>query len=287
MGSHVTLTAHIAGISGFAGWGGDCSEAGQTTSWPVTMANPKNVTATFVAHSLTATDQIGTPNPTTSGGAVSLSVSAIDSLDHSLSYTWSALCPTALGSHGTFNNPGNRTPIWTAPTNTTGVEQTCMIAVTVSDGNGLSQERSYAQRVSPATPPPPPSQPTVDLMLNRSIFHTGQTVNYQASIVQGSQPSSDRVDIYLGVLLPDGVTFASFVYTPSGFIAVSFGPSPIPFRIDVAVTASDIIPFSYIFSGSEPVGTYLTYAGLVRAGTDPLQQSNRLALALKPFDFTP
>lgn len=95
------------------------------------------------------------------------------------------------------------------------------------------------------------------------------------------------MDIYLGVSLPDGVTFASFVQTPSGFITVSFGSSPIPFRTDVVLTASDIIPFSYIFSGSEPVGTYFTYASLVRAGTDPLQLSNRLALPVKAFDFTP
>jgi hypothetical protein len=95
------------------------------------------------------------------------------------------------------------------------------------------------------------------------------------------------VDVYLGVLLPDGVTFASFVHTPSGFVAISFGSSPIPFRTDVVLTASDIVPFSYTFSGSEPIGTYFTYAGLVRTGTDLLQASNRLALAVKGFDFIP
>jgi hypothetical protein len=67
---------------------------------------------------------------------------------HSLSYTWTASCPT-LGSNGSFNNPALQTPTWTAPVNATGSQHNCTIAVTVSDGQGLSQSPSYSQGVSP------------------------------------------------------------------------------------------------------------------------------------------
>lgn len=283
----VTLTERTMGTSYFTGWGGDCIGAGQSTSCHIIMTAQKNISAAFATHSLTVTDPTGTPNPTVSQGSVSLSVSASDSVNHALGYSWSAICPPALGSNGNFDNPNTQTPIWTAPTNTTGSEQICTIEVTVSDGHGLSQVRSYAQRVSPGTPPPPPSQSTVDLIFNGSLFHAGQTVTYQALIAPGFPPSPDRVDIYLGVLLPDGVTFASFVPTPSGLLTITFGPLPVPFQSNVVLTAAATVPFSYTFAGSEPIGTYFGYGGLVRAGTDPLQPSNRLSLTVETFGFAP
>ncbi len=74
---------------------------------------------------------------------------------------------------------------------------------------------------------------------------------------------------------------------PSGFVAITFGSSPVPFQVNVTLTVADTVPFSYTFSGSEPVGTYVAYAGLVRAGTDPIQPSNRLALTVNTFSFSP
>lgn len=109
---------------------------------------------------------------------------------------------------------------------------------------------------TPGIPPPPPSQSTVDFIFNGSLFHAGQTVTYQALIAPGSPPSPDRVDIYLGVLLPDGVTFASFVPTPSGLLTITFGPLPVPFQSNVVLTAAATVPFSYTFAGSEPIAVH-------------------------------
>lgn len=150
--SHVTLMA--AGRSYFSGWGGDCAGAGIGTTCVVTMGAEKRVTASFVVHSLTVAKPIGTPDLTTSGGTVRLAVETSDSLHHPLTYSWSTLCSTALGSNGRFDSPNNHTPIWTAPTNTTGKEQSCTITVKVSDGYNLSNTQSYAQRIKALGTPP-------------------------------------------------------------------------------------------------------------------------------------
>lgn len=94
------------------------------------------------------------------------------------------------------------------------------------------------------------------------------------------------VDIYFGVLLPDGVTFLSFVPGPGGTIAFAFGPVPVPFSANVTF-ARTVIPFSYTFTGTEPVGTYFTYAGLAVAGSDPSQAANQLSVGVQAFRFAP
>jgi hypothetical protein len=231
-------------------------------------------------HTLTITSgPSGTPNPVASGGTASLSVSAVDSLGHGLSYAWTASCPT-LGSSGSFTNPNLQAPTWTASPNTTGSQQTCTIQVTVSDSQGLSQVGSYAQGVATMS-----TSPTAAVALNGSGFHTGQTITYQATLIPGSAPT--QVDIYLGCLLPDGVTFLSLVLQPQAGIATTAGPSPIPFMAGVTLTEALMVPFSYMFKGTEPVGKYVTYAGLAVAGSDPFQPANQLSLGVQAFQFTP
>ena len=122
------------------------------------------------------------------------------------------------------------------------------------------------------------------VFLNGSVFHTGQTITYQATTFPGTTPP--KVDIYLGVLLPDGVTFLSFVPGPGGTIAFASGPAPVPFAANVTLTPT-VVPFSYTFTGDERVGTYLNYAALAVAGSDPLQPANQLSLGVQPFEFTP
>src|SRR5262249_50790019 len=82
-------------------------------------------------HSLTVTNGAGgTPNPVASGGIVSVSVAAVDSLSYALTYSWVASCP-ALGSDGDFSNPAALTSAWTAPFNGTGATQVCTLAVLI------------------------------------------------------------------------------------------------------------------------------------------------------------
>lgn len=125
--------------------------------------------------------------------------------------------------------------------------------------------------------------PTAAVALNGSAFRTGQTITYQAALTPGS---TLNVDIYLGVLLPDGVTFLSLVQTAPGTISTALGRSPVPFLTNVPLVPL-VVPFSHVFTGAEPVGTYFTYAGLAVAGSDPLQSASRLSLKVQGFQFTP
>jgi hypothetical protein len=105
------------------------------------------------AHTLTIIDgPSGSPDPVASGGTANLSVTAQDSLGHPLTYAWTADCPAALGSNGSFNNASLQTPTWTAPANTTGNFQDCTISVTVNDGILSPALGSYAQGVSANAP---------------------------------------------------------------------------------------------------------------------------------------
>jgi hypothetical protein len=92
------------------------------------------------------------------------------------------------------------------------------------------------------------------------------------------------VDIYLGAVLPDGVTFLSLVQEPSGVTSIALGPSPIPFQANVPLTQS-VVSFSYTFGGFEPDGTYVAYARLAIAGSNPLLPENELDLAVQSFQF--
>ncbi len=64
------------------------------------------------------------------------------------------------------------------------------------------------------------------------------------------------------------------------------GASPIPFSANATLTPL-VALFSYAFTGSEPAGTYFTYAGLAIAGSNPLLPSNQLSLGVQAFQFNP
>ena len=119
--------------------------------------------------------------------------------------------------------------------------------------------------------------------LNGSAFHTGQPITYQGTLNPGFNPT--QVDIYLGVLLPNGATFASFVSSQSG-VNIVIGSAPVPFSRNVTL-APLAVPFAYTFTGGEPAGTYVAYAGLAVAGSNPFTPANQLSLGIQPFQFTP
>ena len=69
----------------------------------------------------TVTITIGpTANPSTidSGGTTNLSVTATDSLGHSINYSW-----TVSPNEGSFSNPNTQNPTWTAPENCTDADK--------------------------------------------------------------------------------------------------------------------------------------------------------------------
>ena len=95
----------------------------------------------------------GTPNPVNSGGPVQLSAVAVDSLGHSLTYSWSATCVGSTGN-GSFDNASSSTPTWTAPSSSAGTTASCKLSITASDGSGLSQTASFSEVVGAVTAPP-------------------------------------------------------------------------------------------------------------------------------------
>lgn len=136
-----------------------CSSAGRTQCCDGTQSPTCTCTPTTPpppTHTLTITSgPAGTPEPVASGGTVQLSVTAVDSLGHALDYHWSVSTCLTLPSMGSFDNASSRTPIWTAPTNTLGIQGACSIDVAVTDGQGLSRSGFVTQHISPAPPPPP------------------------------------------------------------------------------------------------------------------------------------
>jgi hypothetical protein len=121
------------------------------------------------------TSPTGTPNPVVAGGTTALTVSAVDSLDHPLTYQWSSSCPTLSGP-GVFSPSATGQNVsWTAPPNTSGTLQACTLSVTASDGLGESATASYVQGVTfvahslsitagpTGTPNPAPASGPVDL----------------------------------------------------------------------------------------------------------------------------
>jgi hypothetical protein len=105
-------------------------------------------------HTLTiSAGPAGTPNPVRSAHTAALEVTALDSFNHPLTYAWTATCPPALPSSGSFSDATAQNPNWTAPANLTGIEHVCTIHVTVSDDHGASKEASYEQGVHPVLPP--------------------------------------------------------------------------------------------------------------------------------------
>ncbi len=129
-----------------------------------------------------------------------------------------------------------------------------------------------------------PSVPTATVAPNGSAFFTGDTITYQATLTPGANPT--RVDIYLGALLPDGVTFLSLVKGFQGAVSIALGRSPVPFSANVTLKDT-FTSFSHTFTSTEPVGTYFAYAGLAAAGSNPFQAANQLSLGVQGFQFTP
>ena len=121
----------------------------------------------------------GTPNPVASGGRVDLSVSATDSRGHTPAYTWTASC-TGLGSNGSFDAANIRTPVWTAPSNTTDAQQSCALTAWITDPEGTAAARTsvYSQAVLAGN--------TFELVVSKSGSGSGTVTAVPAGIDCGA-----------------------------------------------------------------------------------------------------
>jgi hypothetical protein len=146
-------------------------------------------------------------------------------------------------------------------------------------GLGGTVHRIINTNASPEIPP------ATAVTLNGGSFQTGQMIAYEATATPGS--GSVVADIYLGALLPDGVTFLSLVQAASGSVTVVVGSSPVPFLSNTSLSQPTLVPFSYTFLGVEPPGSYFAFAGLAVPGADPVDPANQLSLAIRGFQFVP
>jgi Right handed beta helix region len=119
--------------------------------------------------------------------------------------------------------------------------------------------------------------------LNGSTFETGDIVTYHATVNPGL--AQTPVDIYFGIRLPDG-TLLSFVEEQPGVVGIVIGSTPVPFRANVTAVPL-ALPFEHEFGAFDQAGTYLAYAGLALAGSDPFLLANQVSLAVEPLLFTP
>jgi hypothetical protein len=125
--------------------------------------------------------------------------------------------------------------------------------------------------------------PLAAVELNGSTFETGDILTYHATVNPGLDQTP--VDIYFGTRLPDG-TLLSFVEEEPGVVGIVVGSTPVPFRANVTAVPL-ALPFEHQFGAFDQAGTYLAYAGLALAGSNPFLLANQVSVAVKPLLFTP
>jgi hypothetical protein len=124
-----------------------------TISVTISDGQDQSVTLTFpivvssVPQVISVTGPSGVPNPVVSGGAVTATVAATDTLGRPLTYAWTSVCAPGLGSNGTFTAAASTSTTWTAPVNTTGGAATCTLSVTVADDLGNAVGRTLIEVV--------------------------------------------------------------------------------------------------------------------------------------------
>ncbi len=94
-----------------------------------------------------------TPAQIDSGGQTNLNVEATDSLGHALTYRWTGSCAPPLDGGAFPNGDSVKSPSWTAPVNTTGATQTCVLSVTADDGPGRADSKTGQVQVSVTAKP--------------------------------------------------------------------------------------------------------------------------------------
>ena len=104
------------------------------------------------SHSVSITaGPAASPSTIASEGTTNLSVSASDSLGHSLNYSWSVVS-SPLGD-GLFSSATAQNPTWTAPANSTGSNQTVQLKVRASCSSDSSKVDEGTVNVTVQPPP--------------------------------------------------------------------------------------------------------------------------------------
>jgi len=171
----------------------------------VTKTAQSSVTVNF-PHTISITSgPTASPSTIPSGGSTNLSVSASDSLGHSLTYSWSVFS-SSIGS-GSFSNPNVQNPTWTAPQNLTGVNQTVTLKVRASCSLDPTK---YAEGTVSVTVLPQPS-----LSLTSPNGGETWTIGGTKNITWTSSNLSGNLKIELNRDYPSGSWETIFSSTPN------------------------------------------------------------------------
>jgi uncharacterized repeat protein (TIGR01451 family) len=127
-----------------------------------------------------------------------------------------------------------------------------------------------------------PALLSVGVSANRSTFAVGQTLTPTVTFTNPGLASV--VDVYTGLLFPDGHTIAFF--TGAGGFVLGDAANPVSFRpaaagISLAAPLSATVPnvFSYPWTDTDPRGSYVLFLAAVKANTP----TDILALATAPL----
>ena|SRR5438067_1975838 len=123
-----------------------------------------------------------------------------------------------------------------------------------------------------------PTLLSTNVSLNGFLFHTGQTITFQADV--SSDSTTFRANIYLWAELPGDGTVLSLVRSGDHIMKV-VGPARVPYLENVLLTQMTV-PFVYPFNGNEPVGTYITHASITLPGSNQI-----LVDSVRQFQFSP
>ena len=171
-----------------------------------------------------------------------------------------------------------------------------LASVTVLNGFTAATSPYYFDAATPGSlvhvgSLPPPSSLSVSAGVNQPTFAAGQTVTATLGIANPGLAGS--LDLYAGIVLPDGGTVAFFTGPSSvaiGSVAdlASFRPiaAGMPQMPSFSMSLSNF--FSYQWTGSEPRGGYTYFFLAVKNGAladGVLGVDEILALAISPFSL--
>jgi hypothetical protein len=114
-----------------------------------------------------------------------------------------------------------------------------------------------------------PAPLTVEVVANQPAFAVGQSLIPAVSYANPGLASA--IDVYVGLLFPDGHTIAFF--TGAGGFALGDAANPASFRpavagVSLAAPASATVPnvFAYPWTASAPRGGYVLFVAAVKSG---------------------
>ena len=131
---------------------------------------------------------------------------------------------------------------------------------------------AYTLSISSSTPPPPSGPPSIMLALNHTTFSPGANLQLSAETIAGSPATGD---LYVAVLLPDGVTLL--------FLGDVIGTEALPFRRSTTISSGTEEIFAFQFTGAEPPGAYQFFAAYTDVGANPLTDGVVSNIASTPF----